>query len=54
MEKIKIKNQRLEDDIQPVLNKVDSYSNYGRTPTYEDRLNQPEAFRGTKNLSLKS
>lgn len=40
MEEIKIKIEDLKDDIQLVLNKVDSYSNYGRTPNYEDRIMQ--------------
>lgn len=53
MEEIKIKIKDLEDDIQLVLNKVDSYSNYGRTPTYEDRLNQLRLLEEYKEFFAK-
>ena len=53
MQEIEIKIRDLEDDIQLVLNKVDSYSNYGRTPTFEDRLNQLRLLEEYKEFIAK-
>jgi len=50
MNEIKIKIKSLEDDIQLVLNTVDSYSAYGRSPNYEDRMDQLQLLKEYKVL----
>lgn len=50
MNEIKIKIKSLEDDIQLVLNKVDSYFAYGRSPSHEDRMNQLDLLKEYKEF----
>ena len=50
MKELKIKIKSLEDYIQLLLNKVDSYSMYGRTPNSVDRMNQLQLLKEYKEI----